>query len=121
MIINTNSIILLYLLVRSVLRNKDKQNFRAIKNKKQKKILCKIRRNMETDVKSRIIKFLKYKNISASQFSQQIGASRNYVSSMSKSVQPDKLHSISIQFPELNIEWLLIGKGEMLLIICPTS
>lgn len=38
---------------------------------------------METDVKSRIIKFLKYKNISASQFSQQIGASRNYVSSMS--------------------------------------
>lgn len=37
---------------------------------------------METDVKSRIIKFLKYKNISASQFSQQIGASRNYVSSM---------------------------------------
>lgn len=69
---------------------------------------------METDVKSRIIKFLKYKNISASQFSQQIGASRNYVSSMSKSVQPDKLHSISIQFPELNIEWLLIGKGEML-------
>lgn len=36
MIINTNSIILLYPLVRPVLRNKDKQNFRAIKNKKQK-------------------------------------------------------------------------------------
>ncbi len=36
MIINTNSIILLYLFVRSVLRNKDKQNFCAIKNKKQK-------------------------------------------------------------------------------------
>lgn len=41
MIINTNSIILLYLLARSVLRNKDKQNFRAIKNKKQKKYCAK--------------------------------------------------------------------------------
>lgn len=41
MIINTNSIILLYLLVRSVLQNKDKQNFRAIKNKKQKKYCAK--------------------------------------------------------------------------------
>lgn len=69
---------------------------------------------MDDNVKSRIFKFLEYKKINASQFSQQIGVSRNYVSSMSKSIQPDKLHSISVQFPELNIEWLLIGKGEML-------
>ena len=69
---------------------------------------------MDDNVKSRILKFLEYKKINASQFSQQIGVSRNYVSSMSKSIQPDKLHSISVHFPELNIEWLLIGKGEML-------
>lgn len=69
---------------------------------------------MEDNVKSRILKFLEYKKLNASQFSQLIGVSRNYVSSMSKSIQPDKLQSISVQFPELNIEWLLIGKGEML-------
>lgn len=69
---------------------------------------------MEENIKSRILKFLEYKKLNASQFSQLIGVSRNYVSSMSKSIQPDKLHSISVHFPELNIEWLLIGKGEML-------
>lgn len=69
---------------------------------------------MEEDVKSRILRFLRYKGINPSQFSLLIGASRNYVSSMSKSIQPDKLQSISVRFPELNIEWLLVGKGEML-------
>lgn len=32
-----------------------------------------------------------------------------------KSIQPDKMQAISIQFPELNPLWLLLGQGEMLL------
>ena len=33
---------------------------------------------------------------------------------MRKSIQPDKIKSIAIEFPELNTEWLLTGEGEML-------
>lgn len=69
---------------------------------------------MNTGIKDRIDSFLKYKGISASKFSLTIGASRNYISSMSKSIQPAKLQSISVHYPDLNIEWLLIGKGSML-------
>lgn len=77
--------------------------------------LCINNKAVEESVRDRILKFIDHKGISSSEFSKRIGVSRNYISSMSKSIQPDKLHSISVHFPELNIEWLLIGKGDMLI------
>lgn len=66
------------------------------------------------DVKNRIKAFADYKGISYRSLSQMIGASPGYINSISKSIQPDKIDSISAQFPELNISWLLTGEGEML-------
>lgn len=69
---------------------------------------------METTVKQRLEQFLESKNISKSEFGRLIGVSSAYISSMRKSIQPDKLESIALKFPELNIEWLLNGTGLML-------
>lgn len=69
---------------------------------------------METTVKQRLEHFLESKNISKSEFGRLIGVSSAYISSMRKSIQPDKLESIALKFPELNIEWLINGTGLML-------
>lgn len=60
--------------------------------------------------------FLKYKKISQSKFEKSIGMSGGYINNIRQSIQPDKLQRIAVQFPELNIAWLLIGDagGEML-------
>lgn len=69
---------------------------------------------MKDTVKERLIKYLKYKNISNSEFGRIIGVSNAYVTSIRKSIQPEKIQSISLNFPDLNINWLLTGEGEML-------
>lgn len=33
---------------------------------------------------------------------------------MKNSIQPDKMQKISIAFPDLNFDWLLLGRGSML-------
>jgi hypothetical protein len=43
-----------------------------------------------------------------------IGVSNAYVTSIRKSIDKDKIQSIALKFPDLNIDWLLYGKGEML-------
>ena len=65
-------------------------------------------------VKERLREFIKYKEISERQFCRKIGVSGSYVNSMRTSIQPDKLKSISEQYPELNPIWLITGEGEML-------
>lgn len=65
-------------------------------------------------VKERLKEFINYKDISVSEFCRQIGVSSAFVSSMRKSIQPDKTESIALRYPELNITWLLTGEGEML-------
>lgn len=69
---------------------------------------------METTVKQRLIFFLEEKNISKTDFGNKIGVSNAYVTSIRKSIQPDKIKSIALNYPDLNIDWLLTGKGEML-------
>lgn len=65
-------------------------------------------------VKERLKEFISFKKMSDRQFSLSIGASGGYVNSISRSIQPDKIHSISVSYPELNTEWLLTGLGGML-------
>lgn len=65
-------------------------------------------------VKERIIEYLDYKKISKSEFGREIGVSSAYISSMRKSFQPDKIQSIASKYPDLDINWLLTGKGSML-------
>ena len=77
--------------------------FRIILNKK----------GMENTVKERLMKYLYKKDIKSNYFCSKIGVSAAFISSMIKSIQPDKLHSIAVNFPDLNIEWLLTGQGNM--------
>lgn len=65
-------------------------------------------------VKERLIEFINSKKISVRKFERECGLSYGYVSNMRVSLQPDKLKSISEQFPDLNTGWLLTGEGEML-------
>lgn len=68
----------------------------------------------EGAVKQRLKEFIEYKKISVRQFCIEIGVSPAFVSNIVKSIQPDKIDSISKHFPELNTGWLLTGEGEML-------
>jgi phage repressor protein C with HTH and peptisase S24 domain len=69
---------------------------------------------METTVKQRIKEYCKYAKISNSEFARRIGASPTYVGSIRKSIQPDKINSIALNFPDINLTWLLTGVGTML-------
>ena len=65
-------------------------------------------------VRERLKEFIKLIGIGQKAFAQSVGLSDGYVNAISKSIQPDTLHRISMQYPTLNIEWLITGVGEML-------
>lgn len=65
---------------------------------------------MDTTVKDRLKAWLSAKNISMAEFGRRIGVSGAYVTSMRKSIQPDKIEKIRAEFPDLDIDWLLTGK-----------
>lgn len=69
---------------------------------------------MKSAVKERLIAFINYLGMSKNAFENACGLSTRYVSNISASVSPDKLKQISLKFPELNVEWLLTGQGDML-------
>ena len=69
---------------------------------------------MESTVKTRLQDFIAALGISERQFCISIDVSPAYVSTISKSIQPDKLSRISEQYPQLDLGWLLTGRGEML-------
>jgi transcriptional regulator with XRE-family HTH domain len=69
---------------------------------------------MESTVKERIIEFIRFKNISQKAFEKEVGLSNGYVNNIRRSIQPDKLQKIALQYPDLNTGWLMTGEGEMI-------
>ena len=69
---------------------------------------------METSVKQRLIGFIKHENLSQKKFETLVGLSNGYVNNIRQSISPEKLQSIALCFPNLSLEWLLTGEGEML-------
>jgi hypothetical protein len=65
-------------------------------------------------VKERLIAFVEYLGMSNSEFCRSIGVSTAFISSMRKSMQPDKIESIALKYPKLSTEWLLTGQGKMI-------
>lgn len=65
-------------------------------------------------VKDRLKIFLASISEKQTDFCRKLNVSQGYIAGMRKSIQPDKLKSISNEYPALNIDWLLTGKGEML-------
>lgn len=69
---------------------------------------------MEDSVKQRLMKFLRYKDISNSVFEKTCGMANGYVNNIRVGVSPKKLESILLNYPELNRDWLIYGEGSML-------
>lgn len=69
---------------------------------------------MQETVKDRLIRYLKMKPMSQKAFCEKIGASNTFINSMRRSVGHEKLFRIKQEFPDLSINWLLYGEGEML-------
>lgn len=63
-------------------------------------------------VTERIRQYIEYKGISVRQFSKQAGLSNGFLGKVSD-VGSTKLSNIVEAFPELSLEWLVTGKGEM--------
>lgn len=70
---------------------------------------------MEGTVKERLKYFIKSEGISEREFCRRVGVGSAYIQSIRKSIMPDTLQQITIQFPRLNPIWLMVGDGEMLL------
>lgn len=69
---------------------------------------------MQDTVKERLMSYLKFKKISQAEFGRTIGVSSAYVASIRKSIDKDKLNLIRGAFPDLNLDWLLFGTGDMI-------
>lgn len=65
-------------------------------------------------VKERLIEYIDFRGVSKSEFCRTIGVSAAFVTSIVKSIQPDKIERIALNYPELNTGWLLTGEGDML-------
>ena len=70
---------------------------------------------MPETIKDRLAAYLAAKKVNKSEFGRRIGVSSSYISSMRKSIQPDKVASIAREFPDLNMSWLMTGEGPMLI------
>ena len=66
------------------------------------------------NVKSRLLDFVSYTQLSRRKLQERIGVSNSYIQNISESIGADVMNRISIQFPELNTSWLLTGEGSML-------
>jgi phage repressor protein C with HTH and peptisase S24 domain len=69
---------------------------------------------MKSTVKERIKEFISFKKMSIRQFERECGLSNGYVNGIDQMIMPNKMSSINLQFPELNMGWLITGEGNML-------
>lgn len=67
-----------------------------------------------SSVKERLIQFIEYKGFNPHSFEKKCGLATSYVANMRNSLQPEKMMSIAQNFPDLNFDWLLLGRGSML-------
>ncbi len=70
----------------------------------------------EIEIKDRILKLLTRQNLSSSKFADLVGVQRSSISHiLSGRNKPslDFLQKILSNFPTLNSDWLILGKGEM--------
>lgn len=75
----------------------------------------KINEEIMTTVKERVDEYCKYAKISVREFEKSINVSYGYFYHLTKNgVSHDKVKSIISKYPDLNIDWLIYGEGEML-------
>lgn len=68
---------------------------------------------MET-IKDRLIKFLAYLKIGQGKFEKNCGLSNGTVNNIKEGgITTQKVEKILLAYPNLNIDWLITGRGEM--------
>ena len=65
-------------------------------------------------IKERLLLFIAHLGIGQAKFEKKCGLANGYVNNIRKSIMPDKLQKIALQYPELNAGWLMTGEGEMI-------
>lgn len=65
-------------------------------------------------IKDRLLKFLSYLEVGQTKFEEKVGLSRGLVNNIKGNISTGTLNKISAAHPELNVNWLLSGEGEML-------
>lgn len=69
---------------------------------------------METTIKQRVMTYIENIGITVREFERVCGMANGYVRGIDSSIGEKKLKTISLMYPNLNIEWLLTGEGSML-------
>lgn len=65
-------------------------------------------------LKGRLLIFLKYTGIGQTAFENNVGIARGYISNNKGNMTSKVIDRIRSAYPELNTDWLLTGRGEML-------
>lgn len=63
--------------------------------------------------KERLIRLLKAKHITQTEFTRRLGVTSTYIGAMRKGMPKERLKQVYQMFPDLNRDWLLYGEGEM--------
>jgi hypothetical protein len=66
------------------------------------------------NVKDRLLKFLEHENMSQGRFEKHVGLSNGFINNIGTGISTISLNKIKEKYPQLNIQWLLKGEGEML-------
>ena len=67
-----------------------------------------------SEVKQRLLEFIKYLGIKKNAFEQTVGMSNGFVNNTNDRITKRSLDSIQSAYPQLNIDWLINGRGEMI-------
>lgn len=71
-------------------------------------------KNKKTELRIRVEEFITRMGLNNSQFSISIGCHPTYVGSIDENMKTDTIKTINRIYPDLSIEWLLLGTGSML-------
>ncbi len=71
--------------------------------------------------KDRLKEFLSVKGIGRNRFETQIGVSRGYLSTKSDVISSEVIEKSADVFHDLNLDWLITGKGEMFKSVSATT
>lgn len=63
--------------------------------------------------KERLKRFVEFKHIGRNKFEEKVGISFGYISSRSPTLGSEIIEKILKIYPDINIEWLITGEGEM--------
>lgn len=72
-------------------------------------------------VKQRLLEFIEYLGIKKNAFEQTIGMSNGFVNNTNDRMTKRSLDAIRSAYPQLNTDWLISGRGDMLRSEVPAS